>query len=947
MTDHRHDATCEHPNADLSNPGRRGLLLGGAAMGALSALPMRVAAATATAVGNAVDLAPVAVPSSSTTGTDPRLLKLFGAELPAASTDTLKGAWSSWPHRDVQWLDLRWSAPVTTSRVEIYWAVDGSEVALPRGARLLRWDGRAYVPVAVRTPPTLRGDGLDRFDFAPVSTERLRLEVEPAAGKSAGVLRWRVLSAGALPALAPAIDAGVDRNVIVGGRTYLAADARWVRRQPGDGLIWTKVSGPGEVAFADPRSPETSATFSRPGDYELRLTGTAGGKRGASTLRVRAVTPPPAKRLDVVYTTPWSVDNPMWNARLKSLIVGWIPHCIAYCERTDLPTGQGGIDNFVEAAKALRGEAHGVHKGYVFSNAWVHQTVESMCLALMLDAAGDPEILRAQATMRTTLDRWIPIILAAQHPDGYLQTAYTLADRKEWPRRWSPEQRANHEGYVGGYFLESAINHYTLTGGKDRRLYDGAKKLADCWVAHIGPGKQAWFDGHQEMEQALVRFGRFVNDQEGGGRGDAYVRLARFLLDSREGGSEYDQSHVPPVRQYEAVGHAVRAVYFYSGMADVAAETGDIDYQSAVMSLWDNMVNRKYYVTGGVGSGDTAEGFGVDYALKHDAYCESCSSCGLIFFQYKMNLAYHDAKYADLIEETMYNALLGAVDGRGQSFCYTNPLDGTERAKWHSCPCCVGNIPRTLLMAPTWAYAKAPEALFVNLFIGSRIDVGEVAGTRVEMVQKTDYPWKGGVTLTVNPAQARTFALHVRVPDRATSELYAASPQVSGLQRLTVNGSPVNVTLENGYAVIRRNWKAGDRVAFDVPLVVQRIEADDKVAATRGQEAFRYGPLVYAVESADQRGLDRPVGATPAPVWRPDLLGGIVALEGRWQDGAAMRAIPYYQRANRVDGPIREFPLADGSVSYAPGGSSLVTTAVVADAPAQTSRVWTQRARAT
>src|SRR6476469_10474549 len=230
--------------------------------------------------------------------------------------------------------------------------------------------------------------------------------------------------------------------------------------------------------------------------------------------------------------------------------------------------------------------------------------------------------------MRATLEKWIPIILAAQMPDGYLQTAYILADRKVWPQRWSPEHRGNHEGYVAGYFIESAINHYTLTNGKDLRLYNAAKKLADCWVANIGPGKKEWYDGHQEMEQALVRFGRFVNDMEGKkSHGDSYIALAKFLLDNRKGGSEYDQSHVPVQQQYEAVGHAVRAVYTYSGMADVAVETHDVDYQSAVKSLWNNIVHRKYYVTGGVGSGETSEGFGPNYSLRNESYCESCSSC--------------------------------------------------------------------------------------------------------------------------------------------------------------------------------------------------------------------------------------------------------------------------------------------------------------------------------
>ena len=321
-----------------------------------------------------------------------------------------------------------------------------------------------------------------------------------------------------------------------------------------------------------------------------------------------------------------------------------------------------------------------------------------------------------------------------------------------------------------GYFIESAINHYTLSEGKDLRLYNAAKKLSDCWVANIGPGKKEWFDGHQEMEQALVRFGRFVNDQEGNHRGDAYIALAKFLLDSRRGGSEYDQSHLPPGQQYEAVGHAVRATYFYSGMADIAAETHDPDYQSAVISLCDNMVNKKYYLTGGIGSGETSEGFGPNYSLRNDAYCETCSSCGLVFFQYKLNLAYHDAKYADLYEQTMYNALLGGVALDGKSYCYTNPLVNTERAEWHTCPCCVGNLSRTLLMVPTWTYVKDASGLYVNMFVGSRIHVGEVAGTDVEVIQKTDYPWKGAVAITVNPKETKTFSLYVRIPNRTIKQ---------------------------------------------------------------------------------------------------------------------------------------------------------------------------------
>ena len=421
----------------------------------------------------------------------------------------------------------------------------------------------------------------------------------------------------------------------------------------------------------------------------------------------------------------------------------------------------------------------------------------------------------------------------------------------------------------------------------------------------------------------MVRFGRFVNDMEGNGRGDAYIALARFLLDSRRGGQEYDQSHLPPVKQYEAVGHAVRAVYFYSGMADIAAETGDKDYQSAVMSLWDNMVNRKFYVTGGVGSGESAEGFGPNYSAPNDAYCESCSSCGLIFFQYKLNLAYHDAKYADLYEQTMYNALLGSIDLAGKNFCYTNPLINTERTKWHVCPCCVGNISRTLLMLPTWTYLKDQAGIYVNLFIGSRMTVENVAGTDVEMVQKTDYPWKGAVAITVNPKESKTFTVYVRIPNRATSKLYSATPVVGGVKGFMVNGEAVTPHIEKGYAMVTRMWKAGDRIEFELPMAPQRIHADERIEADRGRVALGFGPLVYNVESADQDNIEKPLSASPLKaVWRGDLLGGVVTIAGKWQDGTTMLAIPNFARMNRIGGATRDILTGDGSINYAPGASS-------------------------
>jgi DUF1680 family protein len=669
---------------------------------------------------------------------------------------------------------------------------------------------------------------------------------------------------------------------------------------------WTKESGPGTVKFADPASLATTATFSTPGSYVLKLTVKTGETTASSTFNVAVETQPPAKQLDAVYTKNFKIDSTLWNARAKSLIVNWIPHCVDQINRTDLTQGPGGIDNFIEAAKALRGEPHGAHKGYVFSNAWVHQTVESMSIALMIDPQGDSDIMQAHEKMRATLDDWIPKILAAQHPDGYLQTAFTLRNVERWPDRWTPQGRGNHEGYVAGYFLESAINHYLMTKKQDDRLYNAAKKLADCWCDNLGPPpKKAWFDGHQEMEQALVRFGRFVNDMEGGGKGNRYIQLAKFLLDNRKDGTEYDQSHLPVIQQYEAVGHAVRAVYTYSGMADVAVETHDPDYQSAVKSIWDNVVNKKYYLTGGVGSGETSEGFGPNYSLRNNAYCESCSSCGEIFFQWKMNLMYHDARYADQYELTMFNALLGGTDLEGKNFYYTNPLDANApRTPWHNCPCCVGNIPRTLLMMPTWVYAKSPDGIYVNLFVGSTITVENVGGVDVEMVQATNYPWDGKISITVNPASEKNFSVRVRVPDRDVSVLYKSTPKANGITSLAVNGGTIKPVIDKGYAVINRSWKKGDKIDLVLPMKVQRVTASENIEADRRKVALRYGPLVYNIEQVDQ---DITKALAPnAPLtteWRGDLLGGVLVIKGQFADGSLMMAIPNYARTNRDPAP--------------------------------------------
>ncbi len=863
--------------------------------GSFLAVLLAVCALPCRAQEERVNLAPLATATTSYVSGDTSLEALNDGFGPESSRDRRHGSYGNWPRRGVQWVQYQWSKPIHTGEIAVYWWDDRRGVRLPKACRLLYWDGEKFRPVENPQGFGVQGDCYNRGTFKPVRTSKLRLEIISQDRFSTGILEWKVFDAGLSPVLPPRVEAGPDRVVVVGGRTFLSGNVRSMKPQETT-VRWQKAQGPDNVVFADPTSASTTATFSQPGIYQVRLAAKAGTAIASDVLTVKVVPPFEQPPLSPVPTAAYSVDNPLWKDRIKALIVNWIPHCIEKIEDPELP--QGGLNNFQEAAKKLAGKPHGKHRGYVFSNAWVFNTIEAMCYALMYDPQGDPDILEAQKLMRSTIEKWIPIVLSAQEPDGYLQTAFTLGGMEHW----SPRHRGAHEGYVAGYFLEAAVAHFRLTGGKDRRLYSAAKKLADCWWRHIGPPpKQEWFDGHQGMERALVRFGRLVNEVEGETGGRRYMELAKFLLACRKNGHQYDQSHLPVIKQYEAVGHAVRATYQYAAMADVAVETGDLDFASAALSLFDNIVNKKYYVTGGVGSGETSEGFGPNYSLRQGAYCESCSSCGFIFFQHSVLRGLGDSRCADLLEDTLYNALLGSIDLAGKNFYYQNPLDQRRpRYPWHGCPCCVGNIPRTILQLPTWTYLTGPNSLYINLFFGGTTVIPDVAGTRVTVSQKTAYPWDGKVTITITPAQERAFAVKVRIPRRAVSELYTASPPAGGLRWLKLNGAVVSPKVEKGYAVLERTWKAGDRIELLLPLVIQRIRGIEKVAATRSQVCLRYGPLIYAFEDIDQSldGVLDPTAKLSAE-WRSDFLRGVVVIRGRWADGSPLLAIPYYARQNR------------------------------------------------
>ena len=875
------------------------------------AVILTCAAVTGTVVATGepapLNVAPAAVVTTSFVSGHETLAAINDGHDPADSRDHRHGAYGNWPEHGTQWVEYRWPHEVATNGIDVYWWADGRGVALPVAARLLYWNGDKFVLLSDKIG--LAADRYSSASFEEIRTTRLRLEIDAKDGFSTGVIEWKVRDSGHTAPFPPTAHAGDDRIVVMPAVTHLHGAGKGIARPEHKSAgEWSKLQGPGDVIFADAHASDTTASFTQPGDYVLQFQYTLRGLSATDLLRVRVEEPPTQSKLNSVYVSRYKINSPFWNDRLKYQIVNWIPHCIAKLEDKNLP--EGGIENFRQAAEKLRGEPAKPHAGAPWADAYLLNTAESMCVALTLDPQGDSHIAAAQARFRAKLEEWIPIILAAQEKDGYFQTRFTLGTAGEQkqgivPSRWDPHFRGEHEGYVAGYFIEMGIAHHIATGAKDARLYDAARRLADCWVANLGPApKKPWYDGHQEVEQALVRLGRYVNDQEGAGHGQKYIDLAKFLLDSRshQGGGEYDQSHRPVTEQYAAVGHAVRAAYTYSAMADVAMETGDPAYWSAIRSIWSNLVNRKYYITGGIGSSHAGEAFGAEYSLPNNtAYVESCASCGLLFMQYKLNLATREAKYADLYETTLYNAILGDVDLHAENFTYTNPLDTSEqRYKWHKCPCCVGNIPRTLLMLPTWMYATVADSVYVNLFVGSTVDVGKVAGTPVQMVQTTDYPWNGKVTITVNPGQPAEFAVNIRSPRREVSELYSASPVADRIQSLKVNGQPVEANPSaRGYVAISRHWKAGDQIELELPLPVQRITASEQVAATRGKVALRRGPLVYNIESVDQD-VDKSLGSAELrAVWSPDVLGGVMAITGQSADGQPLLAIPNYARLNR------------------------------------------------
>ena len=851
------------------------------------------------------NLALLATPDTSYVSPWETLDAINDGYVPANSADHSQGGYGNWPTTGTNWVEYDWSLPVNTGMMDVYWWQDNQGVYAPVSCSLEYWNGTSFVPVS---NPSGLGVALNQYNvttFIPVTTTRLRLLfVSDASGHSTGILQWRVFDAGCTSNFPPVVTAGVDRDVIVGGNTYLNGAVQDDGRVYINPIItWSQGSGPGTTTFSNASGLNTSAALSTPGNATLQLSAYDGEYTNTSTLNVAVAPTPPATHLLPVYVSPYTINSPLWTYRLNKTLTNWIPHL--YAELNDTSNSVGNINSFIQAGNLLAGRAYTVPGADPWADAYTLNAVEAMCYALMYNAQGDPNVLAAQATFRTNLNYWIPIILSAQAPDGYLHTYCTLHGVAHW------SNNTLHEGYVGGYFIEASLAHYLMTGRTDPTLYNAAKRLADCWYTNIYVGQKTWFDGHENMEQALVHLGRFMNEYEGPTNGNRYITLAKYLMDNRGtpaanaalgDGSTYDQSQSPIARQYEVVGHGVRAEYLYSGIEDVAIETGNVDYQSAALSLFDNFVNKKYYVQGGAGSGETSEGFGNNYSLPNSSYCETCAGCGTLFFFQKMNMAYQDAKYADLMETVLYNQILGSLDDQATNIFYPNPLNSNApRQPWTGVPCCYGNAARTLFAMPTWIYARSTDTIYVNQFIGSTVTVSNISGTNVQMVQNTAYPWTNTISITVNPAVSTNFTLKIRVPNRTTSALYSPSPAISGLTSLQLNGSPLSPNITNGYATITRTWTAGDTINLILPMAIQRVKAGSNVPADVGLVALQYGPLIYNVESVDQDITDYVLSpsAPPSTSWTNNLLGGLMLINGSWSNGSTFMAIPNYARLNR------------------------------------------------
>jgi uncharacterized protein len=598
-----------------------------------------------------------------------------------------------------------------------------------------------------------------------------------------------------------------------------------------------------------------------------------------------------------------------WRERQEINRTVTVPFAFKQCEESDR------MKNFDLAADTLRRRAAGdrtfQHQPptiYPFDDTDAYKVIEAA--SYVLSARPDPA-LAAQ------VDGWIARIAAAQEPDGYLYTFRTMhpdTPGHDWvgARRWEKDPELSHELYNAGHLYEAGVAHFEATG--KRALLDVCLRNAELLWRDFGDRRLTIAPGHEIVELGLAKLYRVTGDKR-------WLELARIFLEARgPGGPEYNQRHLRVTDQTTAVGHAVRANYLYSGMADVAALTGDVRYAAAIARIWDNMAGRKLYLTGGVGARRDGEAYGADYELPNDAYNETCAAIGLMMWAHRMFLLTGESGYMDVWERTACNGFISGVSASGDRFFYPNPLvydgraknnhDHAGRAPWFGCACCPPNLMRTLAALTGYFYAVRDDALYVNVYAASE-GRATVAGMPVTLTQTTDYPWQGGVRLAITPERPATFALRLRIPGWAQgrpvpSDLYAYDGGPAPAWSVHVNGEPVSAPLDHGYLAIAREWRAGDVVTLELPMPVRRVHGHARIAATQGRVAFERGPVVYCVETAGQRPgetftpedlavtADSPMTAA----WKPVLLGGVTVLDFETSAGA-VEAIPYFAWDNR------------------------------------------------
>lgn len=612
--------------------------------------------------------------------------------------------------------------------------------------------------------------------------------------------------------------------------------------------------------------------------------------------------------IDPVPFTSVKVSDSFWGQRLKASREVTIPLAFSKCEET------GRYRNFELAAHPS--DTTKV-TGYSFDDTDVYKTIEGASYSLQ--TYPDKQLAHY-------MDSVLDIVAAAQEPDGYLYTARTMNPKHphEWAgsKRWEKVEELSHEFYNLGHMVEGAIAHYQATGS--RKFLDIAIRYADCVCREIGDGEGqvVRVPGHQIAEMALAKLYLVTGDQK-------YLDQAKFFLDKRGYTSrkdEYSQAHKPVIEQDEAVGHAVRAAYMYAGMADVAALTGDTSYVHAIDRIWDNIVSKKLYITGGIGATNQGEAFGKNYELPNmSAYCETCAAIGNVYVNYRLFLLHGDAKYYDVLERTLYNGLISGVSLDGGEFFYPNPLESMgqhQRQPWFGCACCPSNICRFIPSLPGYVYAVKDNQVYVNLFMGNEAEL-KVGGKKVILHQETRYPWDGHVTLTVDKNAAGTFAMKIRIPgwvrnQVVPSDLYTYSDGKRPGYSVKVNGEAVTSALEQGYFTIERKWKKGDRVELQLDMEVRTVKANGKVEADRGRMAVERGPIVYCAEWPDNSFNVLSLLMNQHPqfevVERPDLLYGLNQIKTPVQTleydeqgrlvvkDQELTLIPYYAWAHRGPG---------------------------------------------